>query len=718
MKLSKRIISLALTLIMLLGTVTALPIGVSAKTADLAEVGGYDTSYTLTGNGAADMVAIASKQLWKSGSSLGYYSAWCDAFVIKCAELAGQSAAIPNKRGCWNLYSAILNAGGYTVSSPQAGDIIFYTCTKTGGMCHVGIMTDSINSIQGNVINQVYNLKYTAYLDENYTNASDACWTATFVRPNYKSAAVDPFQGKTPVNLGSDFYASILKSDTGVYLHASNHNVQLADNNNLNDLSHIWHFVRQSDGSYLIINCEDSSALTVADKGTSAGTNIETLMNLDYDSQRWIIYKNGENQYVFKPKHCSLAMDVSNNSSAYGNNIIAYTYNGSTAQLFNIETLPNAATPTLSVKAGDYKTKTEFSFESDDSTVYYNLVINSGTKGEVTEYKTIPLIQNNLFMYELPVGYYEAYAEAYNGYSTTKGNTVSFHVTGEPVVGEDGWTYSDKLYEEITPDLYDIEYLNIYDEIATEAPGEDWIKGELAKTEYVNSGEPYWSNIELTTSDTRVLVNYIYYHYCSGSTGLEANYEATSTFAHYDWLSKDNVYEQSVANDYADSRYKFYHLKFNDGSDAYCSSGVSCDGSFGAHSGRSYYWYKSCEYQDLAAVSYYHYTKESTWQKTEDITASDVTYRYKLKDADATTPTTEPDTNTTAPTTPDTPQGLLGDVNRDGKVNVRDATAIQKYLAKMIKTEDLDLTVADFDQNGKVNVKDATNIQKKIAGLI
>ncbi len=60
----------------------------------------------------------------------------------------------------------------------------------------------------------------------------------------------------------------------------------------------------------------------------------------------------------------------------------------------------------------------------------------------------------------------------------------------------------------------------------------------------------------------------------------------------------------------------------------------------------------------------------------------------------------------------------LGDVNRDGKINIKDATAIQKYVAKLVEFDDEQLALADFNGDTKVNVKDATTIQKKIAGLI
>ncbi len=59
----------------------------------------------------------------------------------------------------------------------------------------------------------------------------------------------------------------------------------------------------------------------------------------------------------------------------------------------------------------------------------------------------------------------------------------------------------------------------------------------------------------------------------------------------------------------------------------------------------------------------------------------------------------------------------LGDINMDDKLNVRDATAIQKYLAKMTQVDETQLILADYNGDLKVNVKDATTIQKKIAGL-
>lgn len=64
------------------------------------------------------------------------------------------------------------------------------------------------------------------------------------------------------------------------------------------------------------------------------------------------------------------------------------------------------------------------------------------------------------------------------------------------------------------------------------------------------------------------------------------------------------------------------------------------------------------------------------------------------------------------------PSFELGDVNRDGTVNIKDATAIQKNIAGLISFDEEQNSLADFNEDASVNIKDATAIQKKIAGLI
>ena len=59
----------------------------------------------------------------------------------------------------------------------------------------------------------------------------------------------------------------------------------------------------------------------------------------------------------------------------------------------------------------------------------------------------------------------------------------------------------------------------------------------------------------------------------------------------------------------------------------------------------------------------------------------------------------------------------IGDVNCDDNVNIKDATAIQKWLADFITLSKKECLAADVDGDGKLSVKDATAIQKWLANI-
>ena len=64
------------------------------------------------------------------------------------------------------------------------------------------------------------------------------------------------------------------------------------------------------------------------------------------------------------------------------------------------------------------------------------------------------------------------------------------------------------------------------------------------------------------------------------------------------------------------------------------------------------------------------------------------------------------------------PEYVIGDVNRDGKVNIFDATLIQCYVAQMVTLDDEQLKLADARGDGRVNIFDATMIMQYLAGYI
>ena len=59
-----------------------------------------------------------------------------------------------------------------------------------------------------------------------------------------------------------------------------------------------------------------------------------------------------------------------------------------------------------------------------------------------------------------------------------------------------------------------------------------------------------------------------------------------------------------------------------------------------------------------------------------------------------------------------------GDVTLDGKLDVTDATMIQKYCASIITFSSAQKNLADIDKSGAIDIADATYIQKILVGLI
>jgi hypothetical protein len=89
---------------------------------------------------------------------------------------------------------------------------------------------------------------------------------------------------------------------------------------------------------------------------------------------------------------------------------------------------------------------------------------------------------------------------------------------------------------------------------------------------------------------------------------------------------------------------------------------------------------------------------------------------------DVTYPPTIPSVYTTAPEEPyiattaaAEPEIIIGDANLDGKVNINDATLVQRIVAKIIKPNEKQSKTADTNRDGFITIKDSTLIQKQIS---
>lgn len=76
------------------------------------------------------------------------------------------------------------------------------------------------------------------------------------------------------------------------------------------------------------------------------------------------------------------------------------------------------------------------------------------------------------------------------------------------------------------------------------------------------------------------------------------------------------------------------------------------------------------------------------------------------------------DTNTVPSTTAPATEDLFGDADLNGKVNIKDATIIQKHLAKLLELSARALKVSDVNKDTRITISDVSTIQKKLAGII
>ncbi len=429
------------------------------------------------------------------------------------------------------------------------------------------------------------------------------------------------------VNLGDSFYARIVNTAMDKPLTVqSDDNVVIYDRNN--SKNQIWKFTRNNDGSYAIISLYNEKSLDVYGAYNAASTNLQTYAYNNNPAQQWGIYGSDGN-YFLSAACTDCVVDVSGANSENGTNVLLYTKNDSIAQLYTIEKIPAPTKPALTTSASGKSTVFKWSKASNASSYDLKIMKDGATYKTISSvaYKTVSDSKNVTYTLSLPNGIYTAVLTAKNLACSTNSDTIRIIVNNNP--DESGWKYATSLPSGVTSKYYKIQYCPTYTKVAKTSPGSAWVKGSVAKKVYENSGDVYYSDFPLETSQTRELVNTSYYHWCSGSN-QHVNFAQTSTYGHYDGMSNANVVEYSSHADADDSRYTYYVLKYKDsGAYAYCQSGVTCDGAYGSHGNRSYYWYKTYAYQDKAAVNYYNFTKQGDWSDTKDSTASSHIVRYK-----------------------------------------------------------------------------------------
>ena len=222
--------------------------------------------------------------------------------------------------------------------------------------------------------------------------------------------------------------------------------------------------------------------------------------------------------------------------------------------------------------------------------------------------------------------------KGYNLHTCTRcGDSYKDNYVDAPSLKDDGWYYCSKLPSGVTASDYEIQYKNNYEKIQENSPGADWKNAGTAQDEWVNTGNAYRSLTELSTSDSRILTGWNFFHFCGSNAGVYANYEQSGNYVHCDEVDPGRVWVASEGWD-SDGNIPYYILNWNGGSDrVYCESGTTCDGSYGTHGQRAYTWYKQFWYQDRNHIVKYKFTKTSGWTSSADSSANSTEIRFRAK---------------------------------------------------------------------------------------
>lgn len=334
--------------------------------------------------------------------------------------------------GVYNLFEGAtpcISYGGGSfseTSSPVVGDI-------ARGPNHWAI----VKAVSGNTITLIEQNAWSS----DYTKAAvgrriiepESTYTYFHYSGNTSSSAW--YDSLSPVNLGDDFYAAIIKNSSWINIGNVNGNVQLIDASKTPAGADMWHFKRQGDGSYVIFNCLDGNALDVTGAGTTNGTNIGTYPYWGHDAQKWYIYGRWSGEYIFRPKLCDKVLDVTGNNDTIGTNVELWTYNNSGAQQLAIWKVDGVGSSVLSVTPGSSNTETKFTWTAASNATHYSLRIRKGSPGNTQAYKDVWGTTETSYSIVLPAGYYEVYVDAANSFSYLASNTVSFTVK-ESVQGD------------------------------------------------------------------------------------------------------------------------------------------------------------------------------------------------------------------------------------------------------------------------------------------
>ena len=246
-----------------------------------------DGSYKITSNATGKVLDVSGASR-SSGANVGLY------------------ASNDTNAQRWYIYEN--QNGSYTLRS-KCGTTTVLTASGTSAGANVEMKTFSSSSNQ--------QFRITAY-------------SAAPVEPETPVVPETPSEDtKTPVNLGSDFYATITGVASGKYLGITSNKTVLKSVSKVP--SKVWRFKLNNDGTYCIMNENNGYVLDVTAANTAAGTYVNTVAPNSTDAQKWFIYKDTKGYILVSKLSDKCVLTLENTSAADNTRLQINKYTGNTA---------------------------------------------------------------------------------------------------------------------------------------------------------------------------------------------------------------------------------------------------------------------------------------------------------------------------------------------------------------------------------------------------
>lgn len=230
-------------------------------------------------------------------------------------------------------------------------------------------------------------------------------------------------------NLGDEFFGLILNKAVWKPIEVCDDNfVRLGTEDGT--AKHIWHFNRESDGTFRITSAQNGKVLDVENALTADKTRIQTYEDKGGDNQRWILFEKNYG-YLLRPKNTGRVLDLADGKTEDGTQVQIYGSNGTDAQIFSIYAGNEIQlkAPTMTVQAGTSSSPT--TFEWNESSIYgekrFDIKIWKNKLFEGDAYH-IEWETHSPYSIKLPAGHYEAYVDAANELQCLRSNVVAFDV--------------------------------------------------------------------------------------------------------------------------------------------------------------------------------------------------------------------------------------------------------------------------------------------------